>query len=297
MRFCRFGDGRLGLVEGDIVRDVTAALDVLPRYAYPLPQHDVFIANLDAVAARARVAREGRAGAAARSRDAAQPGGQSRARSSRRRSTIRSISTRCATTRSCTATIPGTRSRFRAPGCFSRRPARSSARGRASSFAAPKRRTDHEVELAFVIGRTASRVSRDEALSLRRRLRDRSRHHDPRHRGPQLPQVAGHVQRARPLAGDRRRDPRSRRARSADHGQRRAASEVEHEIHDSRRRRADRAGVVVLHAASGRSALHRHARRREPDRGRRSHRRDDRADRHDGGRRPRADEPRARRRR
>ena len=31
MRFCRFGDGRLGLVEGDIVRDVTAALDVLPQ--------------------------------------------------------------------------------------------------------------------------------------------------------------------------------------------------------------------------------------------------------------------------
>ena len=54
MRFCRFGDGRLGVVEGDSVRDVTAALDVLPTYRYPLPKHDVFIANLDAVAARAR---------------------------------------------------------------------------------------------------------------------------------------------------------------------------------------------------------------------------------------------------
>jgi len=30
MKLCRFGDHRLGVVEGDRVRDVTAALDVLP---------------------------------------------------------------------------------------------------------------------------------------------------------------------------------------------------------------------------------------------------------------------------
>jgi 2-keto-4-pentenoate hydratase/2-oxohepta-3-ene-1,7-dioic acid hydratase in catechol pathway len=59
MRLCRFGDGRLGVVEGAVVedssvRDVTAALDVLPTYRYPLPAHDVFIANLDQVVARVR---------------------------------------------------------------------------------------------------------------------------------------------------------------------------------------------------------------------------------------------------
>jgi len=54
MRFCRFGDGRFGLVEDFMVRDVTAALDVLPAYRYPLPPYDVFIANLDRVAERAR---------------------------------------------------------------------------------------------------------------------------------------------------------------------------------------------------------------------------------------------------
>src|SRR5437868_6343292 len=54
MRFCRFGDGRLGLIEGTVVRDVTAALDVLPACKYPLPNYDVFIANLDKVAERAR---------------------------------------------------------------------------------------------------------------------------------------------------------------------------------------------------------------------------------------------------
>jgi 2-keto-4-pentenoate hydratase/2-oxohepta-3-ene-1,7-dioic acid hydratase in catechol pathway len=54
MRFCRFGDGRLGLVEGTNVRDVTAALEVLPAYRYPLPTYDVLIANLDEVMERAR---------------------------------------------------------------------------------------------------------------------------------------------------------------------------------------------------------------------------------------------------
>jgi 2-keto-4-pentenoate hydratase/2-oxohepta-3-ene-1,7-dioic acid hydratase in catechol pathway len=54
MRLCRFGDGRLGVVEDSSVRDVTAALDILPGYRYPFPSHDVFIANLDQVVARVR---------------------------------------------------------------------------------------------------------------------------------------------------------------------------------------------------------------------------------------------------
>lgn len=54
MRLCRFGEGRLGLVEGTQVKDVTAALDALPAYRYPLPEYDVLIANLDRVTARVR---------------------------------------------------------------------------------------------------------------------------------------------------------------------------------------------------------------------------------------------------
>src|ERR1700689_1652936 len=49
MRLCRFGDARLGVVEGLNVRDVTAALEVLPAYRYPLPSHDVLIAHLDQI--------------------------------------------------------------------------------------------------------------------------------------------------------------------------------------------------------------------------------------------------------
>jgi 2,4-didehydro-3-deoxy-L-rhamnonate hydrolase len=61
MRLCRFGDNRLGLVRGDEVADVTTALDALPAHRYPLPRHDPLIAHLAelragiaAVAERAR---------------------------------------------------------------------------------------------------------------------------------------------------------------------------------------------------------------------------------------------------
>jgi 2-keto-4-pentenoate hydratase/2-oxohepta-3-ene-1,7-dioic acid hydratase in catechol pathway len=52
MRLCRFGAGALGVVDGLMVRDVSAALDVLPPYRYPLPAYDALIANLDKVRAR-----------------------------------------------------------------------------------------------------------------------------------------------------------------------------------------------------------------------------------------------------
>ena len=52
MRLCRFGEGRLGVVESGSVRDVTAALDALPAYRYPLPPFDPLIANLEKVASR-----------------------------------------------------------------------------------------------------------------------------------------------------------------------------------------------------------------------------------------------------
>ncbi len=54
MKLCRFNKDRFGIVEGDIVKDVTAALDVLPQVRYPLPWHDPLIANLAAVGARAQ---------------------------------------------------------------------------------------------------------------------------------------------------------------------------------------------------------------------------------------------------
>ena len=47
MKICRFDDNRLGLVQGETVLDVTAALDALPAYRYPLPRTDQLIENLE----------------------------------------------------------------------------------------------------------------------------------------------------------------------------------------------------------------------------------------------------------
>jgi 2-keto-4-pentenoate hydratase/2-oxohepta-3-ene-1,7-dioic acid hydratase in catechol pathway len=54
MRLCRFDTNRLGLVAGDEIAEVSAALDVLPNLAWPVPHGDLLIAHLDAVKARAQ---------------------------------------------------------------------------------------------------------------------------------------------------------------------------------------------------------------------------------------------------
>ena len=47
MKICRYDEHRVGLVQGDAVRDVTAVLEALGAFAYPLPRFDPFIAKLD----------------------------------------------------------------------------------------------------------------------------------------------------------------------------------------------------------------------------------------------------------
>ncbi|MDB5569654.1 MAG: hypothetical protein JWN93_837 [Hyphomicrobiales bacterium] len=47
MKICRFDDGRVGIVDGDQVRDVTSVLEALPPLRWPLAPGDHFIANLD----------------------------------------------------------------------------------------------------------------------------------------------------------------------------------------------------------------------------------------------------------
>ena len=62
MRLARFGDNRLGLVEGYVLRDITQVTERLPQYRWPFPVGDQFIANLDAMRRTIKDA----AGAAAR---------------------------------------------------------------------------------------------------------------------------------------------------------------------------------------------------------------------------------------
>jgi 2-keto-4-pentenoate hydratase/2-oxohepta-3-ene-1,7-dioic acid hydratase in catechol pathway len=49
MKIARFNGGRVGVVEGDHLRDVTAVLESLPSRRWPLPRGDDFIAHLPAL--------------------------------------------------------------------------------------------------------------------------------------------------------------------------------------------------------------------------------------------------------
>jgi 2-keto-4-pentenoate hydratase/2-oxohepta-3-ene-1,7-dioic acid hydratase in catechol pathway len=46
MRLCRYDNDRLGLVRGETVHDVTAALNLLPAVRWPVPPGDLLIQNL-----------------------------------------------------------------------------------------------------------------------------------------------------------------------------------------------------------------------------------------------------------
>lgn len=164
MRLCRFDEGRLGIVEGAQVRDVTAALDVLPSYRYPFPSHDVLIANLAKVVARARIL----AGEApvlplaslTLLSPVANPGKIIAAPVNYQKhlDEVRGDAQIHHGNVAHTVTI-------QSAGVFLK--ATSSLVGPGEGVAVRKldRRTDHEVELTFVIGRTASHVPREEALA------------------------------------------------------------------------------------------------------------------------------------
>lgn len=53
MRLCRFNEGRIGLVEGDVIYDVSGVAELLPAMHWPLPLGDALIARLPEIWKRA----------------------------------------------------------------------------------------------------------------------------------------------------------------------------------------------------------------------------------------------------
>jgi 2,4-didehydro-3-deoxy-L-rhamnonate hydrolase len=157
MKLCRFDDGRLGLVEPGQVRDVTAALDVLPAYRYPLPPFDPLIANLDAVIARVRTVAPHAPAVPLRSitllSPVANPGKIVCAPVNYQKH-LDEVRDNAALHHHNTATMAP----IHTAGLFLK--ATSSLVGPGQGIALRKvdRRNDHEVELAVVIGRQASDV-------------------------------------------------------------------------------------------------------------------------------------------
>ena len=161
MRLCRFGDGRLGVVDGDKVRDVTAALDVLPGYRYPLPSSDVLIANLDAVRERIDAIRHNAPSlplaAVKLLSPVANPGKLIAAPVNYEKHLEEVRGTPELHHHNQVAAI-------QRAGLFLKATSSLSGPGEGIALRQLHRRNDHEVELAFVVGRRASSVSRHQAL-------------------------------------------------------------------------------------------------------------------------------------
>ena len=161
MRLCRYGDSRLGLVDGGAVRDVTAALEVLPSYRYPLPRHDVLIANLDRVKARiAEIAPAATATPLATAKllsPVANPGKIIAAPVNYQKH-LQEVKDDKAIHHDATVLT------IHKAGVFLKATSSVVGPGEGIALRMLDRRNDHEVELAVVIGRQAHRVPRDEAL-------------------------------------------------------------------------------------------------------------------------------------
>ena len=161
MRLCRFNDDRLGLVEDDVIRDVTGALDVLPQARWPFPKGDALIAHLDEVRAgaetlRAKVAPLPTNSVTLRS-PVANPTKVVAAPVNYKKHLQEAIDDPETFSREHVRKIQET-------GLFLK--AVSAIVGPSEGIYLRKtdRRNDHEIELVVVIGQTADRVSRDEAL-------------------------------------------------------------------------------------------------------------------------------------
>lgn len=161
MRLCRFDDQRLGVVLGEQVADVTPALDVLPSYRYPLPRHDVLIAHLDTL--RPEIER-------------LLPGAPRLALSQ-----VRLLSPVANPGKLIAAPVNYVKhlqevlgdanlhhqnriNEIQRAGVFLKATSSLVGVGEGVQIVLPERRTDHEVELAVVIGRVAKNVAAADAL-------------------------------------------------------------------------------------------------------------------------------------
>ena len=164
MRLCRFNANRFGIVEGHDVLDVTSALEVIPPQRYPLPTHDLMIEHLDRVLERAR----GLAPSAPRLKLAAvkldapvaNPGKIVNAPIN-----YQAHIDEAKTDKALGQGAAGKQTMHIGDwGLFLKATSALIGVGAEVKLRKPDRRNDHEVELVAVIGKTCSRVRKEDAL-------------------------------------------------------------------------------------------------------------------------------------
>jgi 2,4-didehydro-3-deoxy-L-rhamnonate hydrolase len=163
MQLCRFDNDRLGLVDAETVKDVTAALDVLPAQRYPLPAYDLMIANLprvrEAITTAAKSADTFALADVRLLSPVANPGKIVAAPVNYKKHLDEARADPQIHHQNQVADIQRV-------GLFLK--ATSSLVGPSEGVIIrhPDRRTDHEIELAAIIGTRATQVTREQALSL-----------------------------------------------------------------------------------------------------------------------------------
>jgi 2,4-diketo-3-deoxy-L-fuconate hydrolase len=161
MRLCRFNDHKLGLVEGDSVLDVSDALNVLEPVHWPYPRGDAMIKMLPVITEQVEIlkdlARKIPLSEVTLNAPVANPTKVVAAPVNYMKHLEEAIDDPETFSREHVRKIQET-------GLFLK--AVSAIVGPAEGVRLRKldRRNDHEIELVAVIGRTADRVSRDEAL-------------------------------------------------------------------------------------------------------------------------------------
>lgn len=161
MKLCKFGNGSLGLVRGDTVTDVTRALESLGTHRYPLPTYDLMIAGLDGI----RKSIE----------DVAKSAPTYPLNGLKLRSPIANVGKVVAAPVNYqkhfdeAAAEPGTFSReqvrqIHETGLFLKAASSLAGQDDGISIRFPDRRTDHEIELAVIIGKAADRVLASRAM-------------------------------------------------------------------------------------------------------------------------------------
>lgn len=161
MKICRFNDNRVGVVDGTTVRDVTDVVASLPEMRWPLPRGDMFIERLPelrgAIEERARKAEAYSIDSVRLLSPVANPGKIVAAPVNYKLHLDESREDEAINFGSHVKTIEEC-------GVFLK--ATSSLIGASDRVAVTRadRRTDHEIELAFVIGRRGRDISEAEAL-------------------------------------------------------------------------------------------------------------------------------------
>lgn len=164
MKLCRFNDNRVGVVRDSSVYDVTAALEALPAIRHPFPPGDALIAHLDTLRpAMERLAATAPALPLTTVHLLSPVANPSKIVATPSNYHAHAVEARLDPE---IAVYQGERARsIRDQGLFLKSASSlvGPSQGVATRF--PDRRTDHEVELAVIIGRPASCVAEADALS------------------------------------------------------------------------------------------------------------------------------------